>query len=49
MTDDIQALIDSLRRGHYEDATEKIALLSAALQDCALQRWMLRRTAKSMS
>ena len=31
--DDIQTLIDSLKRGQYEDATEKIGLLSAALQE----------------
>lgn len=33
MADEIQTLIDSLRRGQYEDPTEKIALLSAALQE----------------
>src|SRR5688572_5122270 len=31
MTDDIQKLISSLRLGEYEDPTEKISLLSAAL------------------
>lgn len=31
MPDDIQILIDSLRRGQYDDPTEKIGLLSAAL------------------
>jgi ATP-dependent Clp protease ATP-binding subunit ClpC len=33
MADEIQALIDSLRRGQYEDPAEKIGLLSAALQE----------------
>ena len=33
MNDEIQALIDSLRRGQYEDPREKISLLSAALQE----------------
>jgi hypothetical protein len=33
MNDDIQALIESLRRGQYEDPAEKISLLSAALQE----------------
>jgi hypothetical protein len=33
MKDDMQTLIDSLRRGQYEDPTEKISLLSAALQE----------------
>jgi ATP-dependent Clp protease ATP-binding subunit ClpC len=33
MTDDIQSLIESLRRGQYEDPVEKISLLSAALQE----------------
>jgi ATP-dependent Clp protease ATP-binding subunit ClpC len=33
MTDEIQTLIDSLRRGQYEDPSEKISLLSAALQE----------------
>ena len=31
--DDIQPLINSLKRGQYENATEKIGLLSAALQE----------------
>jgi len=31
MTDEIQKLIASLRVGDYEDPTEKISLLSAAL------------------
>src|SRR5688500_9751676 len=33
MNDEIKALIDSLRRGQYEDRAEKISLLSAALQE----------------
>src|SRR5579859_5498431 len=33
MTDEIQMLIDSLRRGQYENPSEKIGLLSAALQE----------------
>src|SRR5262245_49499671 len=33
MTDDIQTLIDALKLGYYDDPTEKIALLSAALQE----------------
>jgi ATP-dependent Clp protease ATP-binding subunit ClpC len=33
MTDEIQALIDGLRRGQYEDPAEKIGLLAAALQE----------------
>lgn len=33
MADEIQTLIDSLRRGQYEDPTEKIGLLSAALRE----------------
>ena len=33
MTDEIQSLIDSLRRGQFEDPAEKISLLSAALQE----------------
>lgn len=33
MADEIQTLIESLRRGQYEDPTEKIGLLSAALQE----------------
>ena len=33
MADEIQTLIDSLRRGQYENPTEKIGLLSAALQE----------------
>src|SRR5215467_14502142 len=33
MTDDIKSLIESLRRGQYEDPAEKISLLSAALQE----------------
>ena len=33
MNDEIQALIESLRRGQYEDPSEKIGLLSAALQE----------------
>lgn len=33
MADEIQALIDSLRRGQYENPAEKISLLSAALQE----------------
>lgn len=31
--DDIRSLIESLRRGQYEDPTEKISLLAAALQE----------------
>jgi len=33
MNAEVQILIDSLRRGQYEDPAEKIALLSAALQE----------------
>ncbi|MBK8001131.1 MAG: AAA family ATPase [Verrucomicrobia bacterium] len=33
MNDEIQSLLDSIRRGQYEDPTEKIALLAAALQE----------------
>jgi len=33
MNDEIQSLLDSIRRGQYEDPAEKIALLAAALQD----------------
>lgn len=33
MNDEIRALIDSLRRGQYEDPAEKIGLLSAALKE----------------
>src|SRR5262245_15727029 len=33
MNDEIRSLIDSIRRGQYEDPTEKIALLAAALQE----------------
>ena len=33
MADEIQTLIDSLRRGQYEDPAEKIGLLSAALRE----------------
>ncbi|HWQ92495.1 MAG TPA: hypothetical protein VN673_12555, partial [Clostridia bacterium] len=31
MNEEIQALIESLRRGQYEDPTQKIELLTAAL------------------
>ncbi len=33
MTEEIRTLIDSIRRGQYEDPAEKIALLTAALQE----------------
>ncbi len=33
MNDEIQALIESLRRGQYEDPAEKIGLLTAALRE----------------
>lgn len=33
MNDEIQSLLDSLRRGQYEDPAEKIALLAAALHE----------------
>lgn len=33
MNDEIRSLLDSIRRGQYEDPTEKIALLAAALQE----------------
>jgi ATP-dependent Clp protease ATP-binding subunit ClpA/protein subunit release factor A len=33
MNDEIRSLLDSLRRGQYEDPSEKIALLAAALQE----------------
>ena len=33
MNDEIRSLIDSLRRGHYEDPSEKIRLLVAALRE----------------
>lgn len=33
MNDEIKALLESLRRGQYEDPTEKIGLLTAALQE----------------
>jgi ATP-dependent Clp protease ATP-binding subunit ClpA len=33
MNEEVRTLIDSLRRGQYEDPAEKIALLSAALQE----------------
>src|SRR5438874_6488157 len=33
MNEEIRILIDSLRRGQYEDPTAKIELLSAALQE----------------
>src|SRR5580658_10150395 len=33
MADEIQVLIESLRRGQYEDPAEKIGLLSASLQE----------------
>ena len=35
MNEEIRALIDSLRRGQYEDPTQKIELLSAALVEHA--------------
>jgi ATP-dependent Clp protease ATP-binding subunit ClpC len=35
MNDEIRTLIESLRRGQYEDPTAKIELLSAALQESA--------------
>ena len=37
MNEDIRALIDSLRRGQYEDPTQKIELLSAALVENAAE------------
>src|SRR5512143_3630213 len=33
MNEEIRVLIESLRRGQYEDPAEKIALLSAALRE----------------
>ena len=33
MNEEIRLLVDSLRRGQYEDPSEKIALLSAALRE----------------
>src|SRR6185436_8587887 len=33
MNEEIKILIESLRRGQYEDPTEKIGLLSAALRE----------------
>ena len=33
MTDEIRILIDSLKRGQYENPAEKIGLLSAALRE----------------
>src|SRR5262245_53583642 len=33
MNEEIKILIDNLRRGQFEDPTEKISLLSAALQE----------------
>jgi hypothetical protein len=36
MNEDIRALIDGIRRGQYEDAGEKIALLAAAMLDRVL-------------
>ena len=33
MNEEIRTLIDSLRRGQYEDPTQKIELLSAALRE----------------
>ena len=33
MPDEIQSLIDRLRGGQYDDPSEKIGLLSAALQE----------------
>ncbi len=33
MNEEVKALVESLRRGQYEDPTEKIGLLSAALQE----------------
>ena len=35
MNDEIRTLVESLRRGQYEDPTAKIELLSAALQESA--------------
>jgi hypothetical protein len=35
MNEEIRTLIESLRRGQYEDPTEKIGLLSAALREHA--------------
>jgi len=33
MNDEIRSLIESLRRGQYEDPSEKISLLAAAMQE----------------
>src|SRR5437763_16713076 len=33
MNEEIRTLVDSLRRGHYEDPAEKIELLSAAFRE----------------
>ena len=37
MSEDIRTLIESLRRGQYEDPSEKISLLSAALREHAAE------------
>lgn len=41
MNDETRSLIESIRRGQYEDPTEKIALLAAALQEQGAEAAML--------